>query len=385
MKCHSHAKLDHLQGCGLHDWHAEVLAIRAFNRFLFDECADLAAGTLGQGSAWLKWRTAAGGNGDVEEPSRQPFKLRDDVSIHMFVSEAPCGDASMELTMAKQEDPTPWSSSPAPMPDGMDGDASHPESSSEIPLAPMHGRGHFDQLGKVRRKPSRPDAPSTLSKSCSDKLALKQCTGLFSALTAQLVWPENVYLKSLILPESEYVPEACQRAFGTSGRMAPLTEKSVQEGWKKNGFSFKPFNVQTTSREFEYSRRHIMRDSNASGLEPVASNRSCVYTPRRSEVLINGVLEGRRWYDPHGASMVSRQSMWKSALGMAATLGVPALSYLTMKCCYGEMKSSGILESRETVKADARRLALKGWVKNTGDDAWSLTEEERQGIGGRES
>lgn len=383
MKCHTHTKLPHLQGCGLHDWHAEVLAIRAFNRFLVDECADLAAGTLGQDSAWLKWKSAADYVTHDEGATTQPFKLREDVSIHMFVSEAPCGDASMELTMAKQEDATPWSShsssSGTDMPTMKD-DSPVLNSPQQVAAPTMHGRGHFDQLGSVRRKPSRPDAPPTLSKSCSDKIAMKQCTGLLSAVTSQLVWPGNVYLKSLILPESEYVPEACERAFGRTGRMAPLAEKGVQERWMKNGFSFLPFDVQTTKREFEYSKRHIMLAKNASELDPVPSNRSCVWTPRRSEVLINGVLEGRRWYDLHGASILSRRSMWKSALGIAVMLSLPNLAQLTRKGSYRDLKASGALEDREQVKADVRRLALKRWVKNDGDDEWSLDHEERSAI-----
>lgn len=390
MKCHPSTKLEHLQGCGLHDWHAEVLAIRAFNRFLVDECADLAAGTLGQGSGWLRWRSAAEQESYGTEATQQPFTLQENVSIHMFVSEAPCGDASMELTMAKQDDPTPWTSLPK-LSAAAETDGGSPLTSSpETAAAPMHGRGHFDQLGKVRRKPSRPDAPPTLSKSCSDKLALKQCTGLLSALTSQLVWPGNVYITSLILPESEYVPEACARAFGTTGRMAPLAEKRVQDRWKKDGFSFKPFEVVTTKKEFEYSKRYIMRGNNGNIHEPVPSNRSCVYTARRSEVLVNGVLEGRRWYDPRGASMVSRRSMWTSVLAIATTLGLPALSYVTMKCSYGELKAREVLQGREKVKVDARRFALRGWVKNSGDDDWSLTEDERTEVenmafAGRES
>ena len=38
MKCLPAAKLPQAQGQVLHDWHAEVLAIRAFNRFVLEEC-----------------------------------------------------------------------------------------------------------------------------------------------------------------------------------------------------------------------------------------------------------------------------------------------------------------------------------------------------------
>ena len=41
MKCLPASKLHACNGVGIHDWHAEVLAIRAFNRYLLDECSRL--------------------------------------------------------------------------------------------------------------------------------------------------------------------------------------------------------------------------------------------------------------------------------------------------------------------------------------------------------
>ncbi|KAG6029845.1 hypothetical protein E4U41_000259 [Claviceps citrina] len=38
MKCLPAAKVADANGNVIHDWHAEVLAMRAFNRFLLDEC-----------------------------------------------------------------------------------------------------------------------------------------------------------------------------------------------------------------------------------------------------------------------------------------------------------------------------------------------------------
>lgn len=71
----------------------------------------------------------------------QPFTLHDHVKIYMYCSEAPCGDASMELTMHAQDDATPW-----PVPSE---DASSIEKTTDL----LQGRGYFSQLGTVRRKP----------------------------------------------------------------------------------------------------------------------------------------------------------------------------------------------------------------------------------------
>ena len=351
----------------LHDWHAEILAIRAFNRWLVDECADLARQSLDE-TEWVRWKQRGRGEEQAEAKSavyaskehghdtgdegtlyaqEQPFEIRDDVSIHMYCSEAPCGDASMELTMAEQEDATPWSQA-LPTDGG------------------MLGRGHFDQLGIVRRKPARPDAPPTLSKSCSDKLAMKQCTSLLSTLTSTLVHPGNVYIKTLILPESRHVRKATERAFSAKGRMAAVAGPNVQAQWQKTGYAFKPFEVKTTSKEFSFSKR--------SAPMAVPSNLSALHTPRTQEILINGVLQGRKQHDPRGASCASRRSMWRAVLDVAILAGIPALTQLLTAESYGHLKSTGRLASRHAVKQNVRNVALVGWKQNVADETFRLDQ-----------
>lgn len=372
MKCLPQTKLQSAGGNVLHDWHAEVLAIRAFNRFLVDECAELAQRGLGGESAWVRWRRRVD---DEVEPKRlnelqqdneagavpskdgapwqeQPFELHEDVCIDMYVSDAPCGDASMELVMAEQDDATPWEN----VADG------------------MPGRGNFDRLGVVRRKPARPDAPATVSKSCSDKLALKQCTSLLSGPTSLLVCPERCYLRRLVLPFERCVPTATQRAFGKDGRMKPVTGADLQSKWEQDGYSFKPFEVATTSRRFAYEKTP----------GAAASNISVFATPYRREVLINGVLQGRKQFDPKGASSVSRRKMLHGIAGILDEIGQQdsALSDLLGKLgeqTHAWLKSEAMFLGRQAVKEDVRTLALKGWERNVGDGDWSLDHEAHAG------
>lgn len=56
------------------------------------------------------------------------------------------GDASMELVMAAQDDPTPWLLDEFSSKDL--GDTGH-----DAPVGILHGRGFFSELGIVRRKP----------------------------------------------------------------------------------------------------------------------------------------------------------------------------------------------------------------------------------------
>ncbi|KAF4466510.1 tRNA-specific adenosine deaminase 1 [Fusarium albosuccineum] len=288
MKCLPVSRIAESNGVGIHDWHAEILAIRAFNRFLLDDCQSL----LDRGddtSSILRRRpliATPNGNGIP----LKPFEIRDDVKLYMYCSEAPCGDASMELTMAAQQDASPWQV-PAPFPG---------ESTSEVE-ASLPGRAYFSQLGVVRRKPARGDAPPTLSKSCSDKLALKQCTSLLSSLTSLFIDPANAYIHTVVLPESQYSATGCRRAFSAEGRMKPL----AGERWP-GGYSYREFLTETTVLEFDFSKRAVKARTEYIS----ASNISAVWSHSGvEETIIGGVVQGRKPFNANGASRMSRRTL----------------------------------------------------------------------------
>ena len=133
--------------------------------------------------------------------------------------------------------------------------------------------------------------------------------------------------------------------------------------WPGN-YSFHPFKVRATSKEFAFSRRRT-------GL-PIAelkgSNISCVVAPGMQETLINGVLQGRKQVDPRGASAVCRRKMWKALVEVIALLGVPALQSVLSHSKYASFKEDDMLRDRSHVKDAVRNQALKGWIKNAGDD-----------------
>ena len=136
MKCLPSSKISQINGGVLHDWHAEVLAIRAFNLFLIQECYKLASSETST-SQYIRRRDET----EISETHcPQPFTLRESLKVYMYCSEAPCGDASMELVMESQDDDTPW-----PLPKEV--------SNRNSPVSLLNGRGYFSQLGVVRRKP----------------------------------------------------------------------------------------------------------------------------------------------------------------------------------------------------------------------------------------
>jgi tRNA-specific adenosine deaminase 1 len=260
----------------------------------------------------------------------------------------------MELTMAAQEDATPWTPPPTSSPS--------PSESAicSTTQAPLHGRSYFSELGLVRRKPSRPDAPPTLSKSCSDKLSLKQCTSLLSSTTSLLISPSNIYIKTLVLPSSQLSITAVKRAFSSEGRMAPAFGKD--KAWD-GGYAFKPFRVLGTEKEFTYSRRQKLGE----GEKIVPSNVSASWSPRFSETLIGGTLQGKKQFSLKGASRVCKRRSWKLALEIAKAVSVPAIERALSVGTYKEVKAGEMLAERRKIKEDVREV-LGGWVRNEGGE-----------------
>ncbi|KAI1346121.1 adenosine deaminase/editase [Xylaria sp. FL0043] len=475
MKCLPLTKLPQAQGNVLHDWHAEILAIRSFNCFVLDECRAVASG-FKSSSEFIRRRSRAeivaackfgevyydGGNWHG-----QPFTWREDVLLHMYCSEAPCGDASMELTMASQADATPWAipaislEGSTPLPSSVTPNPASPETDTHLP-----GRAYFSQLGIVRRKPARGDAPPTLSKSCSDKLSLHQCTSLLSSSTSLLVSPEHAYISTLILPKSQYSASGCRRAFSDGqgqdedekenspqkARMACLATTQNNNQAQAGGYSFRPFTVKTTDLEFSFSRRSVVISPTITDAKPkiTPSNLSVALTAsNRQETTLNGVLQGRKASEAHvqGASFASRRKIWGLAVEVASllspsengesnennensnnnnnnsddniedentrriqrALGVPPSSRVMTRIptttetipvgaaqfpleietgaekeaeveievepetrTYADLKNTPILGPRRRAKQIARSVALKGWVRNTGDDDFVL-------------
>jgi tRNA-specific adenosine deaminase 1 len=85
MKCLPQNKISHAGGVVLHDWHAEIVAIRSFNQFLLRECQALALSQK-QNSQYLRRRKGS----EITDAHFQPFAINEDISLHMYCSEAPC-------------------------------------------------------------------------------------------------------------------------------------------------------------------------------------------------------------------------------------------------------------------------------------------------------
>ncbi|KAG5296918.1 tRNA-specific adenosine deaminase [Histoplasma ohiense] len=400
------------RGMVLHDSHAEILAIRAFNHWLLEECKSLlqqrvgssnyefecgsiganeASGNYGaepypvhegmsdkQASVFINWRHRPETQETQETPapynlsrtsdinhlaktklSWTPFELRKDLKIYMYGTCAPCGDASMELCMASQEDPTPWTmphlkaDNDLEISNSNDSDTNGANNTSHRATKLLNGRAHFSILGAVRRKPSRADAESTLSKSCSDKLAVKQVTSLLTFPACLLIAPSpNAYLTALLLPEEEISRVACARAFGSgeTGRLRALNGRIWSDddgttaflGGRVN-YAFHPFDVRPVPtvqfpEEWAFGKpnrndgkmRKKSKSGNISAVWTAAPSSTSVNggcgkaksTTNLNETLVNGVKQGYHISSPspRKASALSRAKMWSLLRDIAQLL-----------------------------------------------------------------
>jgi tRNA-specific adenosine deaminase 1 len=305
--------------------------------------------------------------------SARHFMLDSKCSLHMFTTEAPCGDASMDLLIASKDnsDSIPWVTA-----------VQNPGAQSPSVLP---GRGYFSELGKVRRKPARSDAEATMSKSCTDKLAVKQVTGLFSFPADLLVkTTDNAYLKSLVVYSDQHHADGYARAF--RDRLAPLSGMNVRT---------RPFDVKVLPNSF---RRFPFEKVRGGTIALKPSNISALWiaghgeaSPPLVEVVMNGVREGFKPSDnrPAKESTVCRRRMFSLAAEIIENLkaleqktacdenssvgpvGAEARDSL-LGLSYGEAKASPLRQPREDHKVAAMNV-LKDWHRSVQDRGWTLS------------
>ena len=154
-------------GLALNDCHAEVIARRAFLRFMY---AQLTLCTKGPDNQSIFEREASG-----------KFCLKTGISFHLYISTTPCGDARVF--------------SPA---DAKGGDA-HPmrQSRGQVRVKIEAGEGSIPAESQVQTWDGILAGERLFTMSCSDKLARWNLLGLQGALLSLYIEP--VYLKSIIV------------------------------------------------------------------------------------------------------------------------------------------------------------------------------------------
>ena len=365
-KCLPASALPRCKGLVLHDCHAEVLALRGFNYWLLAEVQQTLRNPSYR-SPYLDINTV----GEASDRPEPPFMIRDDISIHFFTTEAPCGDASMELLMESfiSNDAAPW-----PVDD-----------STSVTL---QGRGHFSLLGYVRRKPARADAEASLSKSCTDKLAVKQFSSILSFPTDLFIRKTpSAYIQALVVCADQYHTIGYGRAFGRSGRLSSLSNL---------GHFFQVEALPVDFPRFAFAKQQ-QSSSTLPVSKPKVSNISTLWISRTAskemdivEVLINGVKQGYKQWDEKvsKASVVSRKQLQHLATSIGGLLGqehsgryfeavTKRRTVYWLKCVHDALSASTYEEAKSSqLRTSSRDLrknvtdALGNWTRATLDSDW---------------
>lgn len=201
------------------------------------------------------------------------FNLRPGIKLALFISEPPCGDASMS-SVAKGE---PWK-----------------EQKEEI----LRGRANFSSVGKVRTKPGRSDSKVSYSKSCSDKLCLKQFTGVLNAINSLCIEP--LYLLYLVVPNERSLLSDLNRCFRERLDLPNINDSLTH-----------PLQFLLYEEEKFSHRKHGDKSS------PLPLSFAYCDLDKTGQVLQNGVKNGayvkNRAPAFKGASILSRRVLWNQA------------------------------------------------------------------------
>ncbi|SSD59524.1 related to tRNA-specific adenosine deaminase 1 [Saccharomycodes ludwigii] len=325
VKATANSQLQRSNGRILHDCHAEILALRGFNTVLLMQINNK--------------------NGYLLEPTEQvepgaklyrKFRIKDTLKFALYISQLPCGDCSMEEEGANTET--------IDIIRDFTDDNVLQYVNADIKTI-LRGRFNYKKKNVVRTKPGRADSKITYSKSCSDKLCLKQVLSICNALT-YFYLESPVYLDSIIVPN--------------------LTPRNVQE--LKRSFrrlssidTFHPIDFESTTKCF--INRKMKSDEEASLMC------SCVLNIDNNQCFIqDGILNGvRNGYYTRGKrplrknceSILSRYHQWQKLFNDHETKETYK-SYLSFKLS---------LNKRCVLRNEARKiLSSDGWIETFMDD-----------------
>eukprot|EP00934_Nitzschia_sp_Nitz4_P006820 Nitzschia sp. Nitz4//scaffold38_size140716//106606//107985//NITZ4_003159-RA/size140716-processed-gene-0.40-mRNA-1//1//CDS//3329550114//6810//frame0 len=179
-----------MKGCVLHDSHAEVLARRGLMRTL--------------------WLELVGQTNSVESDkllleastTSEKHRLRADTHLFLYVSDSPCGDASIYATGTEKDNVLFTGAKVI-----VSGNISDVQDTNHKLLEGTSvAREQTQELGKLRTKSGRSNLPSHLrstSMSCSDKVALWGMIGLQGGLLSKYVDP--IPLAGVIVSEDRRI------------------------------------------------------------------------------------------------------------------------------------------------------------------------------------
>ncbi|XP_055810773.1 tRNA-specific adenosine deaminase TAD1 isoform X2 [Solanum dulcamara] len=212
-----------LKGDVVNDSHAEIIARRALLRYLYSEIQELYNTHVHSNGSVL--RDVENSMFHLESDGLGPkrLKMKHGWQLHLYISQLPCGVASPGSELALLHN------SPAKKGDMMCSSMQLSYSKGESSGYTAMNDGCFLMpFGTVKRKPGRGD--TTLSVSCSDKIARWNVVGLQGALLSYFLEP--IYIFSLTIGQSNIasktsiIEDDVMRAIHE--RILPLSNKLME-------------------------------------------------------------------------------------------------------------------------------------------------------------
>ncbi|XP_017797212.1 PREDICTED: tRNA-specific adenosine deaminase 1 [Habropoda laboriosa] len=280
------------EGCRLSDSHAEVLARRAFLRYLY-----------GQLDLLLN-----GAKSDVFViDDEKKIKLIDGISFHFFTSQTPCGDCSIFLKEEFSENDIPLTkirkydySNEGKVIIGLNNDNKEKEIIKDIyrtgakcvkfeKFQDAHLPGvNYHVIGPLRTKPGRGNP--TLSLSCSDKMAKWHILGVQGSLLSILIPP--IKIETIVV-----------------GGNSPFSLEAMERGL------YKRFNEKKNNLNIIQSKLSFKQLKNDERKHPCSSSIIwCAVRNRDTEIAVEGRKQGATRKKKGSYLLVTRRVFFETFL-----------------------------------------------------------------------
>jgi tRNA-specific adenosine deaminase 1 len=312
----NHQKSDDL----LNDSHAEIICKRNFQAVLLSEAISL------RNNGVSKLLSTSSGT--------IPYRLKPDIRLAMYVSQAPCGDSSNEQLLNKLiEDETklPIKRKSCTFENG------------KTDLA-LRGRDRLHIVGVLRTKPARADCISTFSMSCSDKIARWNILGLCGAILSRFIEPCHL---SILVVGDLFNLEALKR----------LNTRIVNCKFQSDYYHINKLEIFKTSIQFIHSKYSCIENKITEPLCCPSSVSWALGYP--SESIVNGRKQGAAMmkngsWPQSSASNISRKKLLDR---------IPMLLGHDNLLTYEQLK----MESHEyqRIKFLLLQVVFEGWIGNS--------------------